>query len=357
MIPDSRDPAPGTAPGTAPDPEAPRMLDELDLAIVHALQIDARAPWTRIASAVGADSATVSRRFEQMQEESLAWLTCWPQSAQWESSTDLAMVLLGADSDVDAVSALPWAFSVDETSAGIVALVASRSGLRGLGLRVQELARVAAEGAHGTGAHEVRAPRMHVVSAVLAEDSSWRTRALDARGQRIMTSGIGDRAGGSGAAAARQPKPEIVAELLDALSEDPRMSAARLGARLGVSEATARRTVDRASERLGLGCDLSSWAAGLRRGAMLWARSPQLHAAGAQARWLPQSYRALQVVGPAPLCISVRATTLTALPELEQALGDGIEIVDRWTVLGTRKRNGHLIDDWGRTLGRVDVRW
>ena len=72
---------------------------------------------------------------------------------------------------------------------------------------------------------------------------------------------------------------------------------------------------------------------------------------------MPKSYRVLEVVGPAPLCISVRATTLTALPEIERALGGEIEIVDRWTVLGTRKRNGHLLDDWGRTQGRVDVRW
>lgn len=333
-------------PATAP----PRLLDELDLSIVHALQIDARAPWTRVAAAVGADSATVSRRWEQMQEESLAWLTCWPQSAQWESSTDLAMVLLGADSDLDAICAQPWAFSVDETSAGVVALVAAQSGLRGLGGRVQELAELAA-GPGGT--HDGRTPRMHVVSAVLAEDSSWRTRALDARGQRIMTG----EPGGASSSAARPPKSEVVAELLEALGEDPRMSAAKLAGHLGVSEATARRTVERSTGRLGLGCDLSSWAAGLRRGAMLWARSSQLHTAGAQARWLPQSYRALQVVGPAPLCISVRATTLTALPELEHALGDGIEIVDRWTVLGARKRNGRLLDEWGRALGRVDVRW
>ena len=345
------------------------MLDELDLAIVHALQIDARAPWTRVASAVGADSATVSRRWEQMQEDSLAWLTCWPRAAQWESSTDLAMVLLSGDADADAVSALPWAFSVDETSAGLVALVASSSGLRALGGRARELAEVAAGPG---GARNRRDPSMHVVSAVIAEDSSWRTRALDARGQRIMAggspgasgagaaggagSGAGSGAGDSGGSS-RPPKPEVVAELLDALGTDPRMSAAGLARRLGVSEATARRTVERASDRLGLGCDLSSWAAGLRRGAMLWARSPQPHASGLRARSAPQSYRVLQIVGPAPLCISVRATTLTALPEFEQALGEGIEIVDRWTVLGTRKRNGHLLDEWGRTRGRVDVRW
>lgn len=327
------------------DEDQPRPLDELDLAIVHALQIDARAPWTRVAAAVGADSATVTRRFEQMRDERLAWLTCWPKAAQWESTTDLAMAVLEAHADLDAIGALPWVLSIDETSAGVVALVASSSGLRGLGARVRELASAAGLGDGG-------APRMHVVASVFAEDSMWRTRALDARGQRIM-------AGPAGAEPPSAPKPALVAELATELAHDPRMSAAKLGTRLGVSEATARRAVERASlsGRLGLGCDLAVPAAGLRRGAMLWARSSQLHTAGSQARRLPQSYRALEVVGSAPLCISVRATTLTALPEIERALGGEIEIVDRWTVLGTRKRNGHLLDDWGRTQGRVDVRW
>ncbi|MBN9612955.1 MAG: AsnC family protein [Actinobacteria bacterium] len=330
--------------GTAP----PRLLDELDLAIVHALQLDARAPWTRVGAAVGADSATVAKRWDQMRAESLAWLTCWPKPAQWESSTDLAMVVVQADVDIAAICALPWALTIDETSAGIVALVASGGDLRLLGARVRELGRVAGIGQ----ARTAEAPRMHVVAAVLAEDSTWRTRALDARGQRVMTAP-------AATGMPHPPKPEHVAELRAALAEDPRMSAGRLAGRLGVSEATARRAVDRAaaSGRLGLGCDLAMPSAGLRRGAMLWARSAEPHAAGAQARWLPQAYRVLEVVGPASLCVNVRATTLTALPETEHQLGQEIEIVDRWTVLGERKRNGHLLDDWGRSVGRVDVTW
>lgn len=331
---------------TSPLPGAPRLLDELDLAIVHALQINARAPWTRVAHAVGADSATVTRRFAQMREERLAWLTCWPKAAQWESSADLAMVLLEAHANVDAISALPWTLSIDETSAGVVVLVATGAGLRSLGPRVRELAVTAGLGVAGV------APRMHVVSAVRAEDSTWHTGALDLTGQRILTSS-------APADPAIAPKRETVAELLQVLSEDPRMSAAHLATSLGVSEATARRTVERAaaSGRLGLGCDLAVPSAGLRRGAMLWARSSHLQAAGGRAKSLASAYRVLEVVGPAPLCISVRAATLTALPEIERALGEDIEITDRWTVLSNRKRNGHLLDEWGRTCGAVPVRW
>ena len=77
-------------------------------------------------------------------------------------------------------------------------------------------------------------------------------------------------AGPIGAEAPSAPKPALVAELAAELAQDPRMSAAKLGTKLGVSEATARRAVERASlsGRLGLGCDLAAPAAGLRRGAM-----------------------------------------------------------------------------------------
>ena len=62
----------------APGDDGIEPLGELDLAIVHALQIDARAPWTRVAAAVGADSSTVVRHWQRLREGSRAWLTAWP---------------------------------------------------------------------------------------------------------------------------------------------------------------------------------------------------------------------------------------------------------------------------------------
>jgi hypothetical protein len=44
-------------------PRAP--LDELDLALVNALQISPRAPWTEVATALEVDAATVARRWQQ----------------------------------------------------------------------------------------------------------------------------------------------------------------------------------------------------------------------------------------------------------------------------------------------------
>ena len=53
-------------------------VDELDLRIVHALQIHPRAPWSLVASVVEADRATALRRWRRMEEAGAAWVSCYP---------------------------------------------------------------------------------------------------------------------------------------------------------------------------------------------------------------------------------------------------------------------------------------
>lgn len=322
------------------------MLDEVDLALVHALQLDARAPWTRIAAAIGIDAATVVRHWSALREEGLAWLTAWPTPERWSSSTDLALVLLDHRISPEALAATvrsPWALSVDETSAGHLVLVASSEGLPQLGERVRELEQGGAT-----------VLRMDVAAGISAEDSTWRLPVLSAAQQRLLRP-----APRPVADTARPPRAETIAEVAEALDEDPRMPAAALGARLGVSEATARRALERATAAgvLRFGCDVAMPAAGFRRGAVLWARSVEPEAAAARAARIPEAHRVAVAVGPAPLFACVRARSLTALPGIERAWGADVEIVDRWTVLRSIKRNGHELDARGRSTARIAPRW
>ncbi|MFK4729730.1 AsnC family transcriptional regulator [Agromyces mediolanus] len=319
-------------------------FDELDLAIVHALQIDARAPWTRVAAAVGADPATVARHWQALRDESLAWLTAWPTPERWSSTTDVAVVLLDRSTTperIDELARLSWVLSVDESSAGWLLLVAGAAGLAALGERVRTL--------DETGA---RIRRVDIAAAIPAEDSNWRLRVLSRGQQRLL--GAAPQTG-----EVRAPRPEVVAELAEALEQDPRMPAAALGTALGVSEATARRTVERAVAAgvLRLGCDLAMPAAGYRRGAVLWGRAADAEAAAARAVQLPEAHRVGILVGPAPLFVCVRARSLTELQRIEHAWGAEVEVADRWTVLREVKRNGHLLDAAGRSSARVPVRW
>ncbi|WP_439902333.1 AsnC family transcriptional regulator [Microbacterium azadirachtae] len=327
----------------------PRVLDEVDLAVVHALQLDARAPWTRIAAAIGVDAATVVRHWSALTDEGLAWLTVWPTAERWASTTDLALVLVHPGIAPDAQAAIvrrPWVLGVDETSAGLLVLVAASEGLPQLGERVRALEA------------DATVVRMDVAATVSAEDSTWRLPVLSTAQQRLLRPGSGGTRA-SAADTARPLKPQVVADIADVLEEDPRMPSAVLAARLGVSEATGRRAVERATAAglLRFGCDLAMPAAGYRRGAVLWARSADPEAAAARAARLPEAHRAGVAVGPAPVFACVRARSLTALPAIERSWGQDVEIVDRWTVLRSVKRNGHELDASGRSIARIPPRW
>ncbi|MFK4791393.1 AsnC family transcriptional regulator [Microbacterium sp. ZW T5_56] len=348
----------------------PRSLDEIDLAVLHALQIDARAPWTRIAAVIGVDAATVVRHWSALRADGLAWLTAWPTPQRWSSTTDLGIVLLDSRTPGDALAAVvqrPWVLSVDETSAGYLALVATSAGLARLGDRARELS--------DDGAPVLR---MDVAASIVAEDSTWRLAVLSAAQQRSLRAGgpadaaagvarqaaVGQTAMGSAAAVkpvagTRPIAAATVAEIAAALDEDPRMPAATLAVRLGVSEATARRTLERvtAAGLLRFGCDLAMPAAGFRRGVVLWGRSDDPEGAATRAVRLPEVHRAGILVGAAPLFVCLRARSLTALPAVERSWGADVEITDRWTVLRSMKRNGHVLDADGRSVARVAPSW
>ncbi|MBE1574139.1 Lrp/AsnC family transcriptional regulator [Amycolatopsis roodepoortensis] len=46
------------------------MLDDIDRALIHALQIDARAPFSRIGAVLGVSTQTVARRYQRLRAES-----------------------------------------------------------------------------------------------------------------------------------------------------------------------------------------------------------------------------------------------------------------------------------------------
>ncbi len=328
------------------DATVARSLDEIDLAVLHALQIDARAPWTRIAAVIGVDAATVVRHWSALRADGLAWLTAWPTPQRWSATTDLGVALLDSRTPADALAAVvrrPWVLSVDETSAGFLALLATSAGLARLGDRARELA--------DDGA---RVLRMDVAASIVAEDSTWRLAVLSNAQQRSLRAGAPSDAVGSRPIAAT-----TLAEIAAALDEDPRMPAATLALRLGVSEATARRHLERATAAglLRFGCDLAMPAAGFRRGVVLWGRSEDPEGAAVRAARLPEVHRAGILVGAAPLFVCLRSRSLTSLPAVERAWGGDVEISDRWAVLRGMKRNGHVLDAEGRSVARVAPSW
>lgn len=321
------------------------LLSELDLALVHALQEDARAPWARIAQVLDVDAATVARRWAAISEARWAWFTVWPSPEHHSVLSDAALVRVTGELTSERVArwcALPWVLTAERTSAGLCAVAVGRGGLPALEHRIAST--FAGPGLHAVVEYAAEIPR---------EDSAWRLRSLSERQVRqvlVRTASATRRA--------RPPRDDVVAEVTALLREDARMSFGAMATRLGVSDATARRTVERliGEGLVRVGCDVAMPAVGLGRGAVV--RIGAWHSPEAVRRVLthPAVHRVACTIGPAAATVSVRMTSLTELRGIEQAWGN-LHVVDRWTVTMPLKRNGHLLADDGRSTGHVDIAW
>src|SRR5437870_1684534 len=55
-----------------------RHLNETDLALVNALQINPRAPWSLIGETLGIGASTAVRRWQRLVDSGSAWLSAFP---------------------------------------------------------------------------------------------------------------------------------------------------------------------------------------------------------------------------------------------------------------------------------------
>lgn len=325
-----------------PSDAHPEQLSPLDRALVHALQINARAPWTRIAEVIGVDASTAARRWAALAEQRWAWFALWPSPQHHAGRTDVALVLLPGlvdDATADRWARQPAVATVERTTAGLLVVMLGQGGLDALEERVRTLALET-----GVRAEIEFAVRLPVT------DSQWHLQALSARDQHLARAVT--------APAPRGVRPEVVAELTALLRDDVRMTHQKLGAGLGVSEATARRLVEHTvgAGLVRVGIDVAMPAVGLGRGVMLRAR-PRPGATVEDFVADPAAYRVMHVVGPAPLIVSCRMGSLQELARIEAGWPEHLEIVDRRTVTRVLKRNGHLLGPDGRSVEQVPLEW
>jgi len=185
-----------------------------------------------------------------------------------------------------------------------------------------------------------------VVAAVHAEDAGWRLGICSASQRRALLA-RDDRP------VPAPPRSELVDELLAALGDDARLSGQELAARVGGSEPTVRRGLDRAlrSGAIQLGCDLASPAAGLGRGILLEVEVDDPDRAGRALAGASAVHRCVQTVGAGNLTLGLRLSSLGQLPRREAelaALAPGWQVRGRLTVLRPVKRQGQLLDSAGR---------
>jgi DNA-binding Lrp family transcriptional regulator len=319
-------------------------LPEIDLALVHALQIAPRAPWSAIARTLGVDPATAARRWDRLVEERLAWFVVRPSAQQLAPDRDGVVLKLrcrpGTEVSVaERIAAVPEVYAVDLLAGDDdVAVV-----LIGRGLA---LMRQAVDALVGDDP-DVYAKRMLFLAHVHNEDTQWRLDVLTEEQER----GLSRPSGG----VLPPPSDEVLAEITKVLMEDPRMSVADIGRRLDKPEPTARRMLDRVlrSRALRLGCDVVASAGGAGRAVMLEVCTDDPRAAGNAIGADPSVVRCAAVVGPANLALVARFTSLGEVFDLEARAAKvvaGWRVQDRSTIVRSVKRQGRVLDDEGRVV-------
>ena len=325
-------------------------LDELDLALLHALQVDPRAAWAQVGDTVGVDAATAARRWSRLAAQGVAWLTVDPGTPRpGRMVVAFVEVACAADQIMPTATQLahdPRVASVEHVTGGrdllLTVFTASMAGLADFLSRGM----AAVPG--------VRTTRSQLATRMATEGSKWRLRALDP----AQRSRIGRGEVGGPAADPLLPDPEL-RRLLGLLTEDPRIPISDLAARLGVSRPTARRRLGAAlaTRQIVLRCDISRAAVGALVPVNLWTSvAPAEHAAAAQAlARMPETRLAAGITGgPSNLLLALWLPSLDDLPRLEIVLAERLprlQIVDRAIVVRSIKRIGRHLDGDGFGTG------
>jgi DNA-binding Lrp family transcriptional regulator len=325
-------------------------VDELDLALVNAMQMRPRAPWAELAGPLGVDAATLSRRWARLATSGEAWVTCYPGAA----GLDVGVIALvevdchpGAVAETATVLAGDaHALTVDVMTGGrdLLLDVAARS-LAALGDYVTErIGRLPG----------VAATRTFPVTALVKEGSSWEVDSLDVEQRTALQRGRTDRRG-------RQPFAELDRRITLALAADGRMALPELSERTGVSVSSLRRRITTmlATGQIVLRADVAHVEAGWPVQVFFWldVSAAGLDTVVGRLARLPEIRMCALTAGPADLALSVWLHRLSDLPRFEAQLArlPEVRIVDRSVYLRQVKRLGRLLDQQGRSVGHVPI--
>jgi DNA-binding Lrp family transcriptional regulator len=328
------------------------QLDDLDRNLVHALQINGRAPFGVIAAALGVSDQTIARRYQRLRSQGVLRVVGLPDSVRlgrtdWfirlRCVPDTALPIARALARRDDIS---W---VMLTSAG-----AEITCQASIGSRDQRDALLL--GTLPRSRQIVQVDALSVLRSFFGGATGWngRTSALTAeQASRIPVSGPGPSDPGA------RPAPVVLdpqdAMLLAEVRHEGRIPVAGLAAALGCSQPAASRRLDRliASGVLFFDVEIAPEHLGYPVEALLWVTvAPgRLEAAAHAAAGHPQVAMAAATSGDTNLLLAVGCRDSADLYDyLAHRLGplDGVQAVQTAPVVRTIKRAGALLEPDGR---------
>jgi DNA-binding Lrp family transcriptional regulator len=320
-------------------------LDELDLALVNAVQIAPRASWQVIGSVVGVDASTVARRWQRITERGLVWVTAHARIAT-PSEFVLGCVEIHCRPDERDRLALqfarmPQVVSVHQVGSGrdLLVLLNSRS--------LPALSRfVLDELSHRSG---VRQTSVHAATAIFGEGGHWRLDALSPA-QRAELARYALPRGRQGVLT------EQDRALMVALSIDARRPVSELAAETGTSVSTARRRLARLVDQglVSIRCEVAQGLTGWPVSAILWANVPagELAEVGRALAKLSEVRFCAAVTGERNLVVIVWLRSPEDCQRVEERLAvhlPSLVLAERAITLRQPKRQSRLLDDVGRS--------
>lgn len=332
-------------------------LDELDRALITALQAAPRADWQRIGRALDVDASTAARRWARLTEAGLAWLSCHP-------AVGIGHAPYIAFIEIDCVPGLlrqvaariatdPHVFTVEHVTGGRDLLVTAA---------FQDQAALARYLGYRLGTLEgVTASRSQIATTVHAEGSWWRLDRLPERRRALLL----DRpsAGGPATGTAGPDGPDAAdLALFTVLREDCRQPAARLAERTGLSPTTVRRRLARmqAERSLVIRCEVARYLSGWPLSVTMWCAVPpsDVSKVTAQLAGMRETRLCASLTGPHNLAFTVWLRSIEDIQAHEARLAarfPELVIADRAVVLWPLKLGGHILDPYGRHVRAVPI--
>lgn len=328
-------------------------LDELDLAIVHALQIQPRVPWVRMGEVLEVDAVTVARRWDRMVRAGMAWVDGYLSPGHDDGVYAQVEIDMDGRLSEDTIGQLardPHVLSLKQTSGGrdLLAIVAA--------VDLHGLARLS--GDRVSLLPGVRAVRSHVITAAPFEGASWRLRSLTRQQRHAL-------------AVERPTLPHEPLRPLDrrialALGTDGRMPLTELAGTVGASAATVRRRlrVLTGTGRLSLRCVLARPLTGFPVSVVYFGSVPAQHLDETvnALRTLPGLRMCSITAGAHNLVLDIWLPSLSEVHTTEALLNSrlahlDLRITERAVVLRTVKHVGRILDRMGHSVGSAPLNY
>lgn len=327
-------------------------LTELELSLIHALQLRPRATWAELAPILDTSGTRLARRWESLTDRGDAWVTAYPtpviDTGPLVAITELSCRFGKMDALAERLVHDRRVSSIEQMARGEHLLLTNQTNT------LDEMSQLLLEDLPAlTG---VESTRTHVAADVHYEGSRWRLDALEpAQIDAIIA------LNSLGPANSRESvPPELAQALVDELRADGRASAVDLADRVGRPVTTVRRHLGALlrSRAVTLRCDVAQTATRWPITVTWWCRAPvREHRRIVEViTTRPELRLCLSLTGPANLLISMWVASLSHLLRVQswmEANIAGLEIQENALILRTRKRMGWELDAMGRSLRHV----